>query len=191
MSLIHPDGSGLRTLSTPPVDRDGLAWSPDPKRLRLTYKSADVAHSSSSRGPAPQRTFVRIYDLATATETPVAEVSRVYATDPTWSPDGTRIAWWDDGNSTVAVADALAGIGEPIAVFQDVRCGSTEAADPRPSGSSAGRPPGHRTVDGCSGWASAAPRSCSADRTAADRPIAITLAQPSDTLGAAWQAVAP
>ena len=190
MSLIHPDGSGLRTLSTPPVDRDGLAWSPDPKRLRLTYKSVDVAHSSSSRGPAPQRTFVRIYDLATATETPVAEVSRVYATDPTWSPDGTRISWWDEGNSTVAVADAFAGIGEPIAVFQDVRCGSTEAAAlaERVICGPAAWSPDSRWLFGLGlgGNSIVFGRS---DGTGSTHPI--TLAQPSDTLGAAWQAVAP
>ena len=190
VGLIHPDGSGLRTLSTPPVDRDGLAWSPDPERLRLTYKSVDVAHSSSSRGPAPQHTFVRIYDLATATEMPAAEVSRVYATGLTWSPDGTRISWWDEGNFTVAVAEAVAGIGQPIAVFQDVRCGSTDAAAlaGRAICGPAAWSPDSRWLFG-PGLSRTSIVFGRSDGTGSTHVI--TLAQPSDSLRAAWQAVAP
>jgi Tol biopolymer transport system component len=86
VSLIHPDGLGSRTLSVPPIDRDGLAWSPDPERLRLTYKSPDAAHASSSRGPAIQHTFVRVYDLGDGDGDAGRRATRVSGTGPTGRP---------------------------------------------------------------------------------------------------------
>jgi hypothetical protein len=188
VSLIHPDGSGLTTLSTPPVDRDGLAWSPDPEWLRLTYKSPDVAHASSSRGPAIQHTFVRVYDLTTTTETAVAEVSRVSGTGPTWSPDGTRISWWNDTVVTVVVADAVLGRGQPIMVFPPAdSCSSAALAGPATCGPAAWSPDSRWLFGRDNGGTSIVfGRSDGSGST-----HSITLAQPSDIAGAAWQAVAP
>jgi hypothetical protein len=129
VSLIHPDGSGRRTLNTNPVDRDGLAWSPEPARLRLTYKAVDVPHSGSSQGPAIRHAFVKVYDLATAMETSVAETSILSGTGPAWSPDGTRISWWDDGVKVISVADAMAGHASPLTVLPTVDGGCSEHTD--------------------------------------------------------------
>jgi Tol biopolymer transport system component len=191
VSLIHPDGSGLRTLYTNPVDRDGLAWSPDPARLRLTYKSRDVAHSSSSQGPAFQRTFVRVYDLATTTEAPVAEASVLTGTGPAWSPDGTKISWWNDGTFTVVVVEALAGHGQPALVFPSVDGGCLEhaALAGRAICGPAAWSPDSRWLfgPGIGGTSIVFGRS-----DGSGSPHAITLDHPGDNSGtAAWQAVAP
>jgi WD40 repeat protein len=129
VSLIHPDGSGRRTLNMDPVSRDGLAWSPDPQRLRLTYKAVDIPRSGSSQGPALTHAFVKVYDVASGTETRIAETSILSGTGPAWSPDGTRISWWDDGVKIISVADAIAGRASPWMVFPSVDGSCSEHAD--------------------------------------------------------------
>jgi hypothetical protein len=191
VSLIHPDGSGLRTLNTNPVDRDGLAWSTDQARLRLTFKSADVAHSSSSQGFVFQHTFVRVYDLTTATEAPVAEASVLTGTGPVWSPDGTRISWWKDGTFTVVVADALAGHGRPASAFPSVDGDCSEHPDLAGRaicGPAAWSPDGRWLFGpGIGGTSIVFGRSDGSGTT-----HAITLDHPGDNSGSvAWQAVGP
>jgi Tol biopolymer transport system component len=126
VSLIHPDGSGQRTLNTPPVDRDGMAWSPDPGRLQLTFKAVDIPQSGGSQGPGAVHAFIRVYDLATATERSVAETSIVSGTGPVWSPDGSRISWWNDGVYTASPAGPPSTSAVPTRVFPSVRGGCSE-----------------------------------------------------------------
>lgn len=189
VNLIHPDGSGLTTLDTPPVSPNGLAWSPDPAHLRLAYVSADAAHSSSSQGPPPQKTFLRVYDLSSVTETPVAAASRIYAEGPTWSPDGSRISWWDNGTFVVVATDALAGHGQPIVVFPgvDASCSDRTPAGLAICGSPAWSPDGRWLFGpGIGRTTIVFGRSDGSGST-----HAIALDHPGDNSGsAAWQAVA-
>ena len=191
VSLIHPDGSGLRTLNTNPVVPHGLAWSPDPARLRLAYTSADVPHSSSSRGPTFQPTFLRVYALVTATETPVAEASRVYAEGPTWSPDGTRISWWDEGTFTLVVTEALAGHGRPTTMFPTLAGSCSEPAAGAGGficGRAAWSPDGRWLFGPGVGRASIVFGRSDGNGSTHE----IVLEHPGDNSGsAAWQAVAP
>jgi WD40 repeat protein len=88
INLIRPDGSDPRQLATSAINPDFavVRWSPDPARQQLVYVAGD---------------YVKVFDLATATETTIAPGQW-----PSWSPDGTRIAWYGDGSEVVALAHA-------------------------------------------------------------------------------------
>lgn len=124
ISLVHPDGTGLQALRVPPANRDGLAWSPDPGRLQLTYTAEEVLHSTTALAGGTVAN-VKVYDLATATETRVTWTSILSGTGATWSPDGTRISWWNDGTHTIRVTNGVAD-GNPTTVSPTVNSGCME-----------------------------------------------------------------
>jgi Tol biopolymer transport system component len=101
LNVIHPDGSGPKTLKTSPADPDlaKLAWSPDPAQSRLLY----VATAGR---------YVTLYDLSTETETTVDS-----GFWPSWSPDGRMVTWWNFGTNVASVADVLANQLRPTMVF--------------------------------------------------------------------------
>src|SRR3954453_5018069 len=74
---LNPDGSGLRTLWTPPSagELTGLAWSPDGNKLAFSYGGRLV-----------------VYDLPAArlAQLPSASGRDV---DPPWSTDGSRLGF--------------------------------------------------------------------------------------------------
>src|SRR4051794_10409608 len=49
---VNPDGTGLRTLWSPPGPISGLAWSPDGNRLALAYAGRIVVFDVAAGGGA-------------------------------------------------------------------------------------------------------------------------------------------
>ncbi len=120
INVVHPGGSDARRLATSPVNPEylELSWAPDPTQARFAFVSGGD---------------LRIFDLATAKETTVAE--GFWAS---WSPDARRIAWWDApasgptaaevGGIQVALVDnVLAGRPSQVKLFPDVNNNSCYA----------------------------------------------------------------
>ena len=98
IDVIRPDGTGLRTLADG-AWVPGIAWAPDPDSHLLLYRS--------DAGPA-------LVDAA------ATNPERIVIEDgfwQSWSPDGSRIAYWHDGPKVVETADVRAGHPDPVRVF--------------------------------------------------------------------------
>jgi Tol biopolymer transport system component len=100
--VVHPDGTGLRALETPPVelgDGGGPVWAPDPEVHRIAYltlsNDALQAH---------------VYDLDSDADHPLGA-----GFWPSWSPDGSRLATCCA--TIVDIEDAIAGTAVPVTAF--------------------------------------------------------------------------
>ena len=81
---MHPDGSGLRPVTSGPWDDRGVAWSPDGTRLAF----------SSERGNDPARGgsySIWTLDLTSGDLRQLTHDAGVEDYDPTWYPDGRRV----------------------------------------------------------------------------------------------------
>jgi hypothetical protein len=106
--VVHPDGTSEQRLATSPLHPEifDTSWAPDPAQSRLVYVAGG---------------YVKLFDLATSTETTVGA-----GFWPTWSPDATRISRWDRGTVIATVDDILAGRRRTVTPFPAVggSCGS-------------------------------------------------------------------
>ncbi len=91
--VVRTDGTGLKAVGPERVGTYSVSWSPDPAVDRLALATNDSAGSS-----------VQILDLPNGNLT---TVDRGFS--PTWSPDGSRIAYWNDGTVVAETAGALSG----------------------------------------------------------------------------------
>jgi Tol biopolymer transport system component len=88
IAVVDPDGTGLTTLTSGPADDISPAWSPDGSKIAF----------ASNRDDPNLADFNDIYGIyvMNADGTGLTRVSydvNMRRTDPTWSPDGTKIAF--------------------------------------------------------------------------------------------------
>lgn len=95
--LVRPDGSGLSRLATSPANPEmyGGTWAPTLSRQLILYVSGDNADEPS---------VVEVFDVATGKETRVD-----FGFWPSWSQDGSQIAWWTDGIRSKDTNEVLSG----------------------------------------------------------------------------------
>jgi Tol biopolymer transport system component len=87
--VVNPDGSGLRLLTSEFLPFGWPVWSPDGTRIAFSNPSNfQVANGSGSID-------LSIVELATGHISDVTRRQFDYAASPTWSPDGTRLAYVD------------------------------------------------------------------------------------------------
>ncbi len=87
--VVHPDGSGRRSVTKLKAKSYGPAWAPDSKRLAFSADNDGVRYDIYTIGSDGK-------DL----QRPVR--SSVDAFEPAWSPDGSEIAFSRDGAIVVA-----------------------------------------------------------------------------------------
>ena len=82
--IVNPDGSELRALPTTAAIEDTQPeWAPSVAPLRLAYAQAAAIHEQQD---------IYVLDLSTGVETAISS-DPANERWPTWSPDGTRLAW--------------------------------------------------------------------------------------------------
>jgi WD40 repeat protein len=115
--VVHPDGSGGQVLPNFAVDRGSpqIDWSPDPSQPRLAYTGGGDAGN------------IQIRDMATS-----REASAGCGIAISWSPDGKRVAWWNDDPTDCRTDDpqVRSDNGIEIALVDDVIAGRTQVVHP-------------------------------------------------------------
>lgn len=101
--LINNDGSnGQAITDCAPASCSGPAWSPD--GTVLAYERQDATATGSS---GPSRIW--LYDAATSTTAPVYEDNQVLGFGAQWSPDGSRLAFFDANRRAIRVVSVTDG----------------------------------------------------------------------------------
>ena len=85
--IVNVDGTGLRKVAERVASYRWAIWSPD--GTRLAYSSFATFDTFLNRGTIG----VRLVDLTSGVETDLTGGRWPYATSPTWSPDGSRLAF--------------------------------------------------------------------------------------------------
>jgi Tol biopolymer transport system component len=96
--VMNADGSNIRQLTTDPKGDFYPAWSPD---------GSTIAYWSGSRsgvdgGPGNSEIYTIPADGGSPTRLTSNDVSNI---EPAWSPDGTKIAYWNGGELWVMASD--------------------------------------------------------------------------------------
>lgn len=101
--LMYADGSDARAITTcAPGSCSSPAWSPDGSTL--AYERQDA---SATGNPGPSRIW--LYDVETSETAPVFEDNQVLGFTPRWSPDGSRLAFFDANVQAIRVLEMTTG----------------------------------------------------------------------------------
>jgi Tol biopolymer transport system component len=92
--VMNADGSGVTKITDSPFDDTDPAWSPDGSRI--VFVSAR-SQNAGDIGDSPNEIWVMNADGSSPKR---LTFNRVLDDDPSFSPDGTRIAWAHFGGST-------------------------------------------------------------------------------------------
>ena len=88
LSVVNPDGTGRRRITTDGQEYGTAAISPDGTRIAFTRFTPDVNGFT-----------IYVMNADGSGQTPVVHRSPFFDGEPTWSPDGTRLAFssWKEG----------------------------------------------------------------------------------------------
>lgn len=103
--LANGDGSGMRRLiDCAPGGCSGAVWSPDGGQL--AYERQEAAPGG---GLGPSRVW--LVDMASENSAPVYANDQVLGFTPAWSPDGSRLAFFDGREGVIRVLNVINGQG--------------------------------------------------------------------------------
>jgi Tol biopolymer transport system component len=126
LRTVDADGSGLETLAEATPFASAPAWSPD--GTMIAFMAPGGGGGTDPFGAAPP--VIQVHDLASGVTRTVAEVDDSAATDPAWSPDGSRLAFAVSG---AEIFQTTGSIGVVSAAGGDVELlGTLEAYYLRP-----------------------------------------------------------
>jgi Tol biopolymer transport system component len=111
VEVMSPDGEGRRTVGTRFIGGQSPAWSPDSRYLAFTANNptpSEPSHDAQDPGTDFSPYTVRIADVLTGEERDLVPDTVGGEILPTWSPDGSQVAFLSDrgGATEVWVADA-------------------------------------------------------------------------------------
>lgn len=130
--VVDPTGAEAQAVGPERVDTYSVSWSPDQAVDRLVFATNDNPSS------------VQILDVPSGDMT---TVDRGYW--PTWSPDGSQIAYWNNGTVVADTAGALAGTPvtvRPYPAFSGACQDHAELADKAYCGPASWSPDGQRLL---------------------------------------------
>lgn len=110
LRIVNADGSGLRTVAEAAPFAAAPAWSPDGSLIAF----AALAGGAEGGDPLTQDTVIKVYDLDADEARTVAEIASSSLSEPSWSPDGERLAFTVMSLGLFRTSAAI-GIGSPDA----------------------------------------------------------------------------
>ena len=171
--VARADGADPKAVGPEQIDTYSVSWSPDPAVDHLILATGDNPSS------------VQILDLSSGSLT---TVDRGYW--PTWSPDGSRIAYWNNGTVVAETDGALAGTPvtvRPYPAFFGACQDHADLADKAYCGPAAWSPDGQRLL--APDIARRSILSVMADGSGEPIVIQVDPASPDEEATAAWQPI--
>jgi Tol biopolymer transport system component len=174
--VVRADGTDLQAVGPDRVSTYSVSWSPDPTVERLVL-AANVGTGS----------IVRILDLPSGKQTTVDS-----GFWPTWSPDGSRISYWNEGTVVAGTAGALSGDPGNVRPYPQVTGDCQDHPDLAGAaycGPAAWSPDGQRLL--APDIVGGSILSVMADGTGEPIVIPVDAASPDEGATAAWQPIRP
>ncbi len=110
--LMNADGSDARQLLACEASQcSGATWSSDGRRLAYERRELNVQLGSVVVGPGPSRVW--LLDLSSGQTRPLFQDSQMLGYAPRWSPDGSRLGYFDPQGG-VRVVDLDSGDSQLI-----------------------------------------------------------------------------
>jgi TolB protein len=98
--VMNPDGSGLTQLTNHPGRDEFPAWSPDGRKIAFYSNRDEPDPDNCWRGGGTCNVGIYVMNADGSNVTFL-----IHGSEPTWSPDGQRIAFTRDGNIHIMNAD--------------------------------------------------------------------------------------